>query len=388
MNKALLILLALTLSQTAFCQNSELKYDDNGQLFTGIIENPTEDGLFSGINNDIKTYENGNLIKHIHIQYSDTIYIKNYSNGREVYTTEYFTYALSPDTKFTTIIDTREIGIEKRTSLRNDIIEDIVTSQLNKETGSYIKLYEDVYKNNNKHKTLYYENGVHNGHVKLYLNGVDAEGYYYVRKIAGYDMNEVTNYQTGKWKYYYKNGNLKSEGSYATEPTHWNDKTGNWLHYYENGTVKSKGKMSKGNNVGLWQYFYESGELKEQGTFKDGYLSDVWEGYYKNGEVKEKYNIILENKAKKNYDIGVCTFVKYFISGQISEQGEFILHDYDSYDRDEPISASDFRYHNKIVHYYENGNIKETGKYFYGEKYGKFKYYEENGKLIKSEKFK
>jgi len=44
-------------------------------------------------------------------------------------------------------------------------------------------------------------------------------------------------------------------------------------------------------------------------------------------------------------------------------------------------------YSDFVSNYYENGNLDSHGNYLNGKKVGVWKYYDESGKLIKSEKF-
>lgn len=71
----------------------------------------------------------------------------------------------------------------------------------------------------------------------------------------------------GPWEeYYYPNGELKAEGSYAL-----GFRTGEWIYYFVSGKIEQRGIYNnKGRPNGLWKWYYETGELLREETFRGG----------------------------------------------------------------------------------------------------------------------
>jgi antitoxin component YwqK of YwqJK toxin-antitoxin module len=67
----------------------------------------------------------------------------------------------------------------------------------------------------------------------------------------------------GDYKSYYQNGNLKAAGLYLN-----GKKTGRWVYYYENGNKKEIINFDdKGRKIGDYKSYYENGNLKEEGEY-------------------------------------------------------------------------------------------------------------------------
>lgn len=85
----------------------------------------------------------------------------------------------------------------------------------------------------------YYENGKIKSIVKYINNRIDG--------IIAYDKNgeilhkSIFQNGTGKWKFYWSNGNISEEGSYVS----WR-KDGVWKKYREDGTLDTTRKYDKG----------------------------------------------------------------------------------------------------------------------------------------------
>jgi uncharacterized protein len=103
---------------------------------------------------------------------------------------------------------------------------------------------------------------------------------------GNYDRNEI---RQGSWREYFKNGQIKAEGSLLDGM-----EIGLWKFYYENGQIEREVDISDGNNGYVKRYF-KNGKLSFEGGMKDGVDDGLCKTYYENGQLKAEGNI--KNKA-------------------------------------------------------------------------------------------
>jgi antitoxin component YwqK of YwqJK toxin-antitoxin module len=101
----------------------------------------------------------------------------------------------------------------------------------------------------------------------------------------------------GKWINYYENGNFKEIGYY-----HNNLVEGPIKKYYENGILKAEGNYKDWRiKIGEWKYFDKNGKLKSTINYGEkGSIEEVKE-YYKRGEISYSWyaDILLKNGFKE-----------------------------------------------------------------------------------------
>ena len=110
--------------------------------------------------------------------------------------------------------------------------------------------------------------------------------------------------------------------------------TGQVIKKYKNGQVKSIENFKNGKLNGEFKEFFENGSLFQVGTFKNGDIENV-KAFYENGNLK------FEQKLK-------------------NRKG-------------------------KYRGYYPNGKLEAEGEVFQGDEIGLWKYYNEEGNLLKTE---
>ena len=110
--------------------------------------------------------------------------------------------------------------------------------------------------------------------------------------------------------------------------------TGQVIKKYKNGQVKSIENFKNGKLNGEFKEFFENGSLFQIGTFKNGDMENV-KAFYENGNLKFKQNL----KDRKG----------------------------------------------KYRGYYPNGMLEAEGEVFQGDEIGLWKYYNEEGNLLKTE---
>lgn len=110
--------------------------------------------------------------------------------------------------------------------------------------------------------------------------------------------------------------------------------TGQIIKKYKNGQVKSIENFKNGKLNGEFKEFFENGNLSQIGSFKNGDMKNI-KVFYENGNLKFEQNL----KERKG----------------------------------------------KYRGYYPNGQLEEEGEVFQGEEIGLWKYYSEDGNLLKTE---
>lgn len=110
--------------------------------------------------------------------------------------------------------------------------------------------------------------------------------------------------------------------------------TGQIVKKYENGQVHSIENFKNGKLNGEFKEFFENGNLSQIGSFKNGDMKNI-KVFYENGNLKFEQNL----KERKG----------------------------------------------KYRGYYPNGQLEEEGEVFQGEETGLWKYYDEDGNLLKTE---
>lgn len=161
---------------------------------------------------------------------------------------------------------------------------------------------------------------------------------------------------------------------------------------------------------------YESEERLHKGYYIDGQLK-TYKNYYPNGALERHYKVLdnVRSSMKKYYSSGQLKsdvvyyedtpqeWTDYYPNGNVDYIEEYDKHfKYHviraSYKEDgTPISKFERVHKRKELfeshEYYENGQLKVKGEYMYSEnqfdviKHGDWEYYDENGKLIKTEKW-
>lgn len=229
--------------------------------------------------------------------------------------------------------------------------------------------------------------------------------------------------KTGEWKYYTRNGVLKSSEKYSNEGL----LEGTSYNYFHDGTVSTESTYKNDTLNGSYYSYYSNGKTYEKGYYKDGLLEGEWTTYYINGNKK---NISYYNSGKLNgksihYTVdGYKTEINYFFDDVLYKQNLYydttnnsitieapfdsLSYDIEKYLDGNIKSKATLKYNyldGDFTHYYpkgatnvkgyflngsregkwtwfhENGKVKTIGEYRLGDKHGKWLYYHENGKL-------
>ncbi len=122
-----------------------------------------------------------------------------------------------------------------------------------------------------KASTLEYKQGVPSGVlVSWYLNGS--------KQVEG-ELHGKT--QSGIWKAWYDNGQLKRVGAYVD-----GKEEGVFTWYFEDGKKSKEGSFHVGEETGLWSWYHENGQLMQQGELKGDTSEGIWKEWYLDGKPK------------------------------------------------------------------------------------------------------
>lgn len=115
----------------------------------------------------------------------------------------------------------------------------------------------------------------------------------------------------GDYKMYYKNGKIKSEGTFL-----YGDSDGKEINYYKSGVISSIINYQNGLLNGLTTLNFETGEKQEEYEYINGVQDGQYIYYYKNGQIREKGQMI---NGKRN-----GTFLNYYEDGFLSFKCPYI----------------------------------------------------------------
>lgn len=163
----------------------------------------------------------------------------------------------------------------------------------------------------------------------------------------------------GPWKFYYENGNIRSEGNFSKE----GKKTGPWVFYHENGTVKERSTFIEGNTEGKIVTWFANGVLASEFNYKNGERNGASAEYYYSGQLKKKESY----KGGKKHG----PTEGYTAEGFLSYVGSF----------------QDDLEHGQIVYYHPNGKVQSRANYVAGKANGTFTTYHDNGRVKIEGKF-
>ena len=245
-------------------------------------------------------------------------------------------------------------------------------------------VYNKVVLNNNNYLLGVVENNLKQGLFKELNSNDEVISYrFYKNDTLFYKGNyDSLNNKTGKWIYYWGNGNIMIEGEYFQ-----NLKTKEWKYYYKNGNIQQKGTYIKNLPNGLWEWWYDGKRKRRTEEYLNGRENGIVNEYDTNGVIitygeyvygereGEWYYIMNDYKEKGNYIGGMKTgkWKKIYLNkNQIKFSGEYI--------NDTPIG--------KHIEYFPNGIIRKIGKYRDGEKEGEWKIYNQKGEIILTQLFK
>jgi len=233
-----------------------------------------------------------------------------------------------------------------------------------KKVGVWIKKYSN---HNIRSITKYYNDSLFNSRVYQYKNDDTV----LTQKYGGYITNDNKKIN-GEYITYFLEGSIKSITNYVN-----GKKDGIFFDYYKDGAIEIKGSFKQDFKHGKYSSFYNDGRIFKKGKYYKDELAGKWKYYFPNGQLQS---------------------VGFYSPGH--EQVEYYFNKIDSLDKMTylhfELNYNDgYLYPLKIPnkkrkwrYYYSNGNIQIKGCYnSHGKRNGLWKYYSEEGRLIKEEEW-
>ncbi|WP_264564488.1 energy transducer TonB [Flavobacterium sp. N3904] len=123
-------------------------------------------------------------------------------------------------------------------------------------------------------------------------------------QMTGTYTNKKGTFREGFFKYFFENGNVKSEGNYLK-----NKQNGKWKNYLENGTLESEGEYVQGKKNGNWIWYSETGKICAN------------ENYIKNKRINYKF---FDDEGKE-IDISSAEHLASFQGGDANNFTRWVL---------------------------------------------------------------
>ena len=236
----------------------------------------------------------------------------------------------------------------------------------------------DYYDNGKVKSSGTYKDGIPEGVTRIYSEeGLIIAGKTYSNGfVVAEGIYDERGYQQGKWREYYTDGKLKSEGDYID-----GKRTGEWIYYYQNGKIEQRGKfIAGGKPVGDWNWYYETGKVLREEKFRNGKPDGIMIEYSDSGTVITKGDFVDgekdgpwvsidgDRKNEGSYKNGQMDGVwkSTYTNGKKAFEGSFI----------------DGNENGKHMYYYDNGATEQEGKYIMGNKEGDWKRFDSAGLLV------
>lgn len=186
----------------------------------------------------------------------------------------------------------------------------------------------------------------------------------------------------GDHKTYYASAGLRSLYAFKN-----GKKTGEGFEYYEDGNVKEKWNFQGSKKKRIAYHSNKHKAIIE--SWNNGKPEGTWEYYYSNGQDSLTYSY--DEAGKKH---GLMTI--YYTDGTIQqktpwEHGKRLGTEQTFYPNGQlhqefPHNGKGI--YGKVFEYYQNGNLKATGKQYLHKKMGVWEYYNDQGFLNKKETYK
>jgi len=212
--------------------------------------------------------------------------------------------------------------------------------------------------------------------------------YYDSGKIKDSGSFTEKNIPIGIHREYNEDGTIKNSVTYDELGIKLSDgieneegiKTGKWIYYYPNGQVASTGEYKNNKKSGVWKYFYENGNKQQAGIYVNNLPHGEWIWYYESGKIirQEYFTSGLEDGEMFELSENGDTIVKgNFYSGQ--KQGVWTYKIGDEY------WTGEYKFNQKEgiwnFYYYPSMILKETGRFVQDVEHEKFQFYYPDGKI-------
>jgi antitoxin component YwqK of YwqJK toxin-antitoxin module/Tfp pilus assembly protein PilF len=213
---------------------------------------------------------------------------------------------------------------------------------------------------------------------------------------------------TGDWLLVAQNGNIRQRGTFSAS----SERTGKWLVLRPDGSTEIEQQYGPtGELDGPMRYYYPNGQLKSEGTYRQGKLEGGSKAFTEDGQLSETRQFVgndYEGDAVDYLPGGVTSFrakmhadkrdgllERFYADGtpevrslyaKGKAQGELVVYYPDKTVEKKAVFDQD-ELHGAYTTYFANGKVHETGQYTYGKRTGPWKEYFATGKLSVEETY-
>lgn len=256
--------------------------------------------------------------------------------------------------------------------------------------------FVNTYDDGKLKKVVYYDEG---GKVTKEFGSPDGnfslKGYFSTGELRS--EGEVKDGElSGKWKYYYRTGQLLSEYIYEKGLAQ-----GPFVSYHPSGAVKVKAHYVDNQFHGFYQEFFEHGPVKFEGWYQDGKRQQQFLAYTPTGKLESDYYYLDDNLKGATYDYfdgkndvyaiyhdGLLTHLENYNSRgenltRAVKDGTSVVYEVRS--NGNTLSAKfDVNcglYNGSVMRWYSENSLFYSYPMVGGERHGRYQYYAPDGKL-------
>lgn len=221
--------------------------------------------------------------------------------------------------------------------------------------------------------------------------------YYTIDGVKTSEGTYVGDHREGLWKYYTKNGVLKSEESCNKK----GETEGEAMTYYINGKVKSRKVYKEDEQDGYEVNFHDNGQMAEQGYYWNDKAYGTWKSYHEDGALSSVlfyvdnkyngpqywYNVAGELYLIEHFDMGVLVKTEschadstVYKSSERAMPVGFNARFYPNGQEVYKLEVAGKDLFGSAKWYYGTGQLSSEGQYLEGDRNGEWQWYFPNGK--------
>jgi antitoxin component YwqK of YwqJK toxin-antitoxin module len=193
--------------------------------------------------------------------------------------------------------------------------------------------------------------------------------------LSGEGITDKEGKKQGKWKFFYDDGKIKSEGNFVHDK-----REGKWLYYFNSGMTEQIGNYKNGKPHGQWIWYYENQKLRRTGEFDNGYEKGFYYELSEEGDTLSRGSYLVGFKTGEwMYHVNDYKEIGNYVSGK--KEGLWKHYYDDGTIQYEGQYVEDFP-DGKHKTYFPDGSIKLIAFYSAGNKENKWKEYDKEGNLV------
>ena len=203
--------------------------------------------------------------------------------------------------------------------------------------GYFYDIGMEYYIGNNRDSTVFeIHDGLKNGYFKVWFPAFNKKTYY-LKKIGLFENNQEKGLQTT----YYENGKIEMIYEFNNR-----SKNGYFQKFFDNGNLMENGKYINDSKQGNWKFWNEAGILVRDCNYKNSGLFGIYFKYHSNGKLKNKGFYTFQTGKIKIHEINPDT-----------GETDLVI-----------IDTNELSVKDGIWEYYDNnGKLIKTEKYIKGE---------------------